>query len=96
MTYTLHIYKLNLTTNEYELEDTITCDDSLKAHEQLVYMYIDRDSKPLFRKYEFSYEYGRVNITCKFLHPTDYINGDPCNYKYLYKNEYEFINPYYY
>lgn len=38
MTYNLHTYKLNLTTNKYELEDTITCNDSLKAHEQLVYM----------------------------------------------------------
>lgn len=92
MKYTLKTYKLNLNTNKYEQTNVITCDDDNKAKNDLLYMYKDRDSKPVFKKYEFSYEHGRVNITCLFLHPTDSKNGDPCNYKYLYKYEYKFID----
>lgn len=88
MKYTLKTYKLNLNTNKYEEEETITCDDSLKAHEQLVYMYKDRDSKPSFKKYRFSYTYTGVNITCEFLQAT---NGEG-DYRYTYKYHYEFID----
>ena len=52
MTYTLHTYKLNLTTNKYELEET---------------------------------------ITCEFLNPTNFDSVEPCDYKYTFKHEYQFI-----
>ena len=91
MKYTLKIYNLNLNTNEYEQANTFTCDDDSAAKEDLLYMYKNRDEKPLFKKYRFSYTHNGVNITCKFLHPTDYKNGDPCDFKYTCKYEYQFI-----
>lgn len=92
MTYTLHIYKLNLTTNKYEQVNLFTCNDDSKAKEDLLYMYKNRDEKPLFKKYRFSYTNNGLNITCKFLHPTRFENGDPCDFKYTCKYEYEFID----
>lgn len=92
MTYNLHIYKLNLTTNKYEEVNLITCDNDKQAKNQLLYMYKDRDSKPNNKKYSFSYTYNGLNITCKFLLPTDYKNGDLCDFKYTCKYEYEFID----
>ena len=59
MTYTLKTYKLNLNTNNYEQVNTITCDDDNKAKADLLYMYKDRDSKPGYKKYYFSYTYLR-------------------------------------
>ena len=91
MKYTLKIFNLNLNTNEYEQVNTITCDDEKEANELLLALYKDRDFKPRTRKYKFKYTKESINITCKFLLPADSKNGDPCNYKYLSKHEYQFI-----
>ena len=91
MKYTLKIYNLNLNTNKYEQVNLITCDDQKEAAELLLALYKDRDFKPSARKYKFKYTKESLNITCEFLNPTDYKNGDPCNFKYTYKHEYQFI-----
>lgn len=91
MKFTLTSYELNLNTNKYEQLDTITCDDEKEVKERLLALYKDRDFKPRTKKYKFKYTKESINITCEFLQPTDFINGDPCNYKYAYKHEYKFI-----
>ena len=91
MKYTLKIYNLNLNTNEFEQVNTITCDDEKEANELLLALYKDRDFKPRTRKYKFKYTKESINITCEFLLATDSKNGDPCNYKYASKHEYQFF-----
>ena len=91
MKYTLKIYNLNLNTNNYEQVNTITCDDEKEATEYLLALYKDRDFKPRTKKYKFKYTKESINITCEFLNPTDSKNGDPCNFKYTYKHEYQFF-----
>lgn len=92
MTYNLHIYKLNLTTNKYEQVNLITCDDDNKAKEDLLYMYKNRDEKPYLKSYRFHYTSKGLNITCKFYHPTNFKTIEPSDYKATFKYEYEFID----
>ena len=90
MKYILKTYKLNLNTNEYELEETITCDDEKEVNERLLALYKDRDFKPIARKYKFKYTKESINITCEFFAPTNFDTVEPCDYKYSLKYEYEF------
>lgn len=86
MKYNLYIYKLNLTTNKYEQENTITCDDDNNAKDELLYLYKDRDLESASRKYTFSYTSTGINITCQFLQ----VNKKEGDCRYFYKYHYEF------